>query len=106
MNRLKALTVLYSPALEPYLNQEGIEFTKGKCPQLGNRKVIWIENYDKTFYTFMLDNNLIPLANFKAYYFDEEIVQVNERNYPDHLWNVNNFETNILQEWLPIDETL
>jgi len=54
----------------------------------------------------MLDNNLVPVANFKAYYMDEKIIQVNEKNYLEHLWNVNNFETNILQEWLPIDETL
>ena len=119
MERQKALTILYNSALEPFLKQEEIEFTKGVCPQLSNQKVIWIANYDKSFYQFIFENDLIPIANFKAYYFDtvlwvdeegiereteEQVISVNENNYTEHLAYVSQFEKTILTEWLPKEE--
>jgi hypothetical protein len=61
------------------------------------------------------------LANFRAYYFDTvlwvdeegiereteaQVISVNEKNYTDHLWNVNNFELSIQPEWLPKEELI
>jgi hypothetical protein len=106
MNRLSALTLKYDSSLDKYLNQEGIEFTKGTCPQLKNQKVVWVSNYDKSFYQFMFENDLIPLANFRAYYFEEGIISVTERNYLEHKGNSYRFETHILSEWMPEQEEI
>lgn len=105
MNRLNALTIKYDSIFDDYLGQEGIEHSTGLCQQIKER-VVWVANYDKSIYNFIVDNNLIPIANFKAYYFNEEIIQVNENNYTEHFDYVKDWETSILSKWLPKEELI
>ena len=107
MNRRNALTLEYNTAIESFMEGTGFEYTKGTCPELNNQKVTWIEHYDKTLFPFMVENNIKPIANFRAYYLSYGIiVNISEENYNSHTKNVAQWEVSVLPEWLPKEEEL